>query len=109
MDPGFRRDDGILTQAVFFLWSFLVCGFCRAHILRVDVLIRLKRRRRGAVQAHELGLVVNAGHGINYVNIAEVRTLPHVHELNIGHSIVSRGLFTGIEEAVREMKTRMNA
>jgi pyridoxine 5-phosphate synthase len=68
-----------------------------------------QRLRLGAVRAHDLGLKVNAGHGINYVNIAEVRTLPHLHELNIGHSIISRALFTGIEEAVREMKTRMNA
>ena len=67
-----------------------------------------QRLRLGAVRAHDLGLIVNAGHGINYVNIAEVRTLPHLHELNIGHSIVSRALFTGIEEAVREMKARMN-
>jgi pyridoxine 5-phosphate synthase len=68
-----------------------------------------QRLRLGAARAHDLGLVVNAGHGINYVNIAEIRTLPHLHELNIGHSIVSRALFTGIEEAVREMKARMNA
>ena len=67
-----------------------------------------QRLRLGAVRAHDLGLVVNAGHGINYVNIAEVRTLPHLHELNIGHSIVSRALFTGVDEAVREMKKRMN-
>ncbi|HVU32546.1 MAG TPA: pyridoxine 5'-phosphate synthase [Opitutaceae bacterium] len=67
-----------------------------------------QRLRIGAVRAHDLGLTVNAGHGINYVNIAEVRTLPHVHELNIGHSIVSRALFTGVDEAVREMKARMN-
>lgn len=69
----------------------------------------LERLRVGAARAHALGLTVNAGHGINYVNIAEVRTIPHLHELNIGHSIISRALFTGIEEAVREMKTRMNA
>ncbi len=62
----------------------------------------------GAKQAHAAGLVVNAGHGINYVNIAEVRTLPHLHELNIGHSIVSRALFTGIDEAVRTMKRLLN-
>jgi pyridoxine 5-phosphate synthase len=68
-----------------------------------------QRLRLGCVRAHELGLTVNAGHGINYVNIAEVRTLPHLHELNIGHSIISRALFTGIEEAVREMKARMHA
>jgi len=64
--------------------------------------------RLGCVRAHELGLVVNAGHGINYVNIVEIRALPHLHELNIGHSIISRALFTGIEEAVRELKARMN-
>ena len=68
----------------------------------------LERLHRGTTQAHALGLTVNAGHGINYVNIAEVRTLPHLHELNIGHSIVSRAVFTGVDEAVREMKTRMN-
>jgi pyridoxine 5-phosphate synthase len=69
----------------------------------------LQRLRLGCARAHDAGLTVNAGHGISYVNIAEVRTLPHLHELNIGHSIMSRALFTGIEEAVREMKTRMNA
>jgi len=68
-----------------------------------------QRLRLGCARAHEAGLTVNAGHGINYVNIAEVRTLPHLHELNIGHSIVSRALFTGVEEAVCEMRTRMNA
>jgi pyridoxine 5-phosphate synthase len=68
----------------------------------------LERLRRGAALAHQLGLVVNAGHGINYVNIAEIRTLPHLHELNIGHSILSRALSTGIAEAVGEMKARMN-
>ena len=67
----------------------------------------LQRLRQGAALAHRAGLVVNAGHGINYVNIAEVRTIPHLHELNIGHSIISRALFTGIEEAVKEMKRRM--
>jgi pyridoxine 5-phosphate synthase len=66
------------------------------------------RLRGGAERAHKLKLTINAGHGINYVNIAEVRTLPHLHELNIGHSIVSRALFTGVDEAVREMKARMN-
>ena len=67
-----------------------------------------ERLRRGAALAHQLGLIVNAGHGINYVNIGEIRTLPHLHELNIGHSILSRALFTGIDEAVREMKARVN-
>jgi pyridoxine 5-phosphate synthase len=67
-----------------------------------------QRLKAGAARAHALGLKVNAGHGINYVNIAEVRTVPHLNELNIGHSILSRALFTGIDEAVREMKEQMN-
>lgn len=67
-----------------------------------------KRLCLGASLGHQCGLVVNAGHGINYVNIAEVRTIPHLHELNIGHSILSRALFSGIGEAVREMRSRMN-
>jgi pyridoxine 5-phosphate synthase len=70
--------------------------------------VELEKLRRAATLAHDLGLIVNAGHGINYVNIAEVRGIPWLHELNIGHSILSRALFTGIEEAVREMKSRMN-
>lgn len=61
--------------------------------------------RAGAEQAHALGLVVNAGHGINYTNVSEiVAELPHLHELNIGHSIISRALFVGVARAVAEMK-----
>ena len=59
---------------------------------------------QGAELAHSLGLVVNAGHGINYTNISEVLEIPHLHELNIGHTIVSRALFVGVEQAVREIK-----
>jgi pyridoxine 5-phosphate synthase len=57
-----------------------------------------------ATHAHDLGLVVNAGHGINYTNIKEIITIPYLYELNIGHTIVSRALFVGVEQAVREMK-----
>lgn len=53
--------------------------------------------------AHSLGLQVNAGHGINYTNIALIRTVPHLVELNIGHSIVCRAVLSGLEAAVREM------
>ena len=68
----------------------------------------LERLRLGASLGTRLGLAVNAGHGINYVNIAEVRTIPHLHELNIGHSIISRALTGGLDEAVRTMKQLMN-
>ncbi len=54
-----------------------------------------------------LGLRVNAGHGLHYHNVAEVAAMPAVRELNIGHAIVARALFTGLGEAVREMKRLM--
>ncbi len=63
----------------------------------------LARLQRAAEQAAGLGLQVNAGHGINYTNIAEIRSIPHLDELNIGHSIVSRALTAGLEAAVAEM------
>lgn len=57
-----------------------------------------------ALLAHQGGLTVNAGHGINYINIKKICAIPHLNELNIGHSIISRSLYTGIEEAVKQMK-----
>ncbi len=71
------------------------------------VVTELDRLRAAADLGQRLGLTVNAGHGINYTNIADIRTIPALHELNIGHSILSRALLTGIDEAVREMKGRM--
>jgi pyridoxine 5-phosphate synthase len=53
--------------------------------------------------ATQHGLRVNAGHGINYQNIVQILTIPHLHELNIGHSIISRALFIGLDAAVRDM------
>ncbi len=68
----------------------------------------LQRLIRGAELAHAAGLKVNAGHGINYDNIHEVLRIPHLVELNIGHSIISRSVFTGLEVAVAEMLRLMN-
>ena len=67
----------------------------------------LERLRAGAERAHGLGLQVNAGHGINYANIREIMGVPHIAELNIGHSIVCRAIFTGLESAVAEMLASM--
>jgi pyridoxine 5-phosphate synthase len=67
-----------------------------------------RRLEDAATRAGQLGLTVNMGHGINYTNIERVRIIPDVYEMNIGHSILSRALFTGIREAVREMQERMN-
>ena len=58
---------------------------------------------RGAKQAHDLGLKVNAGHGLNYDNLPLLYKVPHLVELNIGHSIVSRAVSVGMPIAVKEM------
>ncbi len=63
----------------------------------------LKRLVRAAELAHSLGLQVNAGHGLNYENLSALHAVPHLVELNIGHSIVSRSVFTGLGPAVKEM------
>jgi len=63
----------------------------------------LSRLLRAASLAADAGIQVNAGHGLNYTNIGPILTLPKLVELNIGHSIVSRSLFVGMEQATREM------
>jgi pyridoxine 5-phosphate synthase len=63
----------------------------------------LHRLIRAATLASQAGIQVNAGHGLNYTNIGPILTLPEITELNIGHSIVSRALFVGMEQATREM------
>jgi pyridoxine 5-phosphate synthase len=57
--------------------------------------------------ARERGLTVNAGHGINYGNVGLLLKIPHWNEFNIGHSIISRALFVGLENAVRQMLERL--
>jgi pyridoxine 5-phosphate synthase len=63
----------------------------------------LENLQAAAKAASELKLQVNAGHGINYTNIQLINKIPHLTELNIGHSIISRALFVGLQNAVREM------
>jgi len=65
----------------------------------------LGRLIAAAQLAAEAGIQVNAGHGLNYINVQPILQLPKLVELNIGHSIVSRALFVGFEEATREMVT----
>ncbi len=59
--------------------------------------------------AHRNGLTVNGGHGLNYQNVQPIAAMPEFHELNIGHAIIARAVFMGLENAVREMKRLMLA
>lgn len=67
----------------------------------------LQRIRAAVVHGLEAGLQVNAGHGLNYQNVAAIAAIAAIRELNIGHAIIARALFTGLQEAVREMKRLM--
>lgn len=67
----------------------------------------LVRIRAGVERGNQLGLVVNAGHGLNYHNVEPVAAIAGINELNIGHGIIARAMFSGLAEAVREMKRLM--
>ncbi len=64
----------------------------------------IARLQTAASACHKNGLNLHAGHGLNYLNVGPVATLPNMLELNIGHSIIARAIFTGLTTAVREMK-----
>jgi len=63
----------------------------------------LGRLAKMAKEGREMGLAVHAGHGLTYENVIPVAAIPEIEELNIGHSIISRAIFIGLEQAVREM------
>ncbi|MDH5299943.1 MAG: pyridoxine 5'-phosphate synthase [Gammaproteobacteria bacterium] len=66
-----------------------------------------ERIRAAASFAHAQGLYVNAGHGLHYHNVKPIAQLPEFRELNIGHAIIARAVFVGLQTAVREMKQLM--
>jgi pyridoxine 5-phosphate synthase len=76
-------------------------GAARAH--------ELERVRAAAALGASLGLVVNAGHGLNYHNVEPIAAIREIVELNIGHAIIGRALFDGLPKAIRDMKDLMRA
>lgn len=76
---------------------------------RERVAHELHRLRQAAAHARSLGLDVHAGHGLTYENVHWVAALGDIEELNIGHSVISRAVFTGLERAVRELKDIISA
>jgi pyridoxine 5-phosphate synthase len=70
----------------------------------------LARHGRAAAHAHELGLRVNAGHGLHYSNVREyIEDVPHLHTLNIGHAIIARAILVGLDRALEEMLAMMHS
>jgi pyridoxine 5-phosphate synthase len=81
-------------------------GFAETHNPH-ETQVELERIERAAIHAHEMGLIVNAGHGLHYHNVKPVASIGVIHELNIGHAIIARALFTGLKVAVKEMRQLM--
>jgi pyridoxine 5-phosphate synthase len=79
--------------------------YADAHGLRREE--ELARVREAVEAGRKLGIAVAAGHGLDYANVRAICRIPAVQELNIGHSIVARALFVGIDQAVREMITTL--
>jgi pyridoxine 5-phosphate synthase len=71
--------------------------------------LELERVREAAQHAASLGLTVNAGHGLNYHNVQPMAAIAEIVELNIGHAIIARAVFDGLQRAVRDMKDLMRA
>ncbi|MBU3825434.1 MAG: pyridoxine 5'-phosphate synthase [Candidatus Oceanisphaera merdipullorum] len=67
----------------------------------------LKRIAASAAYASDMGLKVNAGHGLHYHNVKPIAAIPEMYELNIGHAIIARAAFDGLEKAIRDMKRLM--
>jgi pyridoxine 5-phosphate synthase len=80
---------------------------CFGNATEATVDAEIARLAVAAKLGHEVGLQVNAGHGINYHNVRLLEAVPFLTEYNIGHSIVSRAMRCGLEQAVREMKALM--
>ncbi|MCW8934022.1 MAG: pyridoxine 5'-phosphate synthase [Gammaproteobacteria bacterium] len=72
-----------------------------------EELQQLKKIAEAVNVAHDLGLQVNAGHGLHYHNVKAIAAIPHIKELNIGHAIIAEALFCGIQPAVSAMKRLM--
>jgi pyridoxine 5-phosphate synthase len=108
IDP---TEDGVRASAVLGVEAIelhtgeFAEAFKQLHTGSREAVTReLARLGRAAALGRSLGLAVHAGHGLTYENVARVAAIEEIEELNIGHSIVSRSLFVGMERAVRDMK-----
>ena len=107
IEPSIRQLEAAirLSAPVVEIHTGKYCGLageeCAVELLRIVAAAR---------HGHQLGLRINAGHGLNYGNLPDfLQTVPHLDTLNIGHSIVARAVMVGMEQAVREMKALLPA
>ena len=106
IDPDFEQLDAALAAGAPVV-ELHTGAFADAEGDRDEQIAELQRVVDAAKYGHDLGLIINAGHGLHYQNVGEIAEIPEIVELNIGHAIVSRAVFDGIAVAVSEMKRLM--
>lgn len=82
---------------------------CFANCFGEERAEEVTRLKAGAELAEKLGLEVHAGHGLQLGNLADLTSVPHLHELNIGHTLIARALIVGLTAAVQEMRAAIDA
>lgn len=105
IDPDKTQIDAAADSGAGFIE--LHTGTYAEAVSREQQQIECAKIQEAATYAVKKGLVVNAGHGLNYHNVQAIAAIPELHELNIGHAIIARALFTGLSEAVKTMKRLM--
>ena len=102
IDPDFQQIDAAVTAKAPFI-EIHTGAYAQAQDPE-EVEKELERIRAAVSYAASKGLKVNAGHGLTYHNVQAIAALPEIYELNIGHAIIGRALFSGLADAVRDMK-----
>ncbi len=102
IDPDQKQIDAAVTAGAPFI-EIHTGAYAEAHDPSTQQ-EELERIRSAANYAAQRGLKVNAGHGLTYHNVQAIAAIPEIYELNIGHAIIGRAVFSGLADAVREMK-----
>ncbi len=107
-EPAQIQASAGIGAAVVELHTGAYCDFdTEGRIDRRDA--ELDALRRGAELAHSLGLEVHAGHGLTFDTVGPIAAIPQIMELNIGHFLIAESVFIGLDQAIREMRRRMDA
>ena len=107
-DPDQIRAAAAAGAQVVELHTGAYCDAARAgEEARAEAI--LQRLKVGAALAHDLGLEVHAGHGIDYATVKPIAAIPQIAELNIGHFLIGEAIFVGLPEAIHRMRSLMDA
>ena len=104
IDPGIRQLEAAVEMGVPCV-ELHTGAYCEARGAEAECC--LEALISAARAGHEMGLQINAGHGLNTDNLPPVLSVPYLDTLNIGHSLIARAVFVGLAQAIREMQQAM--